>query len=365
MRVLYDGQIFSLQPFGGVARYFSNLISSLPKEIIPLIIACRERGKPPLQPLHQNSKIFSFPRFGFRPGCLAFRVEQIYFRKVAVYSKADIIHPTYYYLLLGKNVEKLKKPIVVTLYDLLHEIFPREIDPKQYHARAKKEILKRAQHIICISERTRRDLIEYYPEFEHKASVVHLAPDQHMKSLASEQSLVNKPYFLFVGQRKSYKNFDLVVRAFSQFAKQIPNVDLLVAGPALSTSELAMFKNLGIEDRVKYFGLTSDSDLATLYRHSLALIYPSLYEGFGLPPLEAMLCQTAAICSSTSALQEVVGDAALIFDPYSDADLLRAMKEIFDCENKRLDLIKLGKIQVEKFNVERMMQETLEIYRGL
>lgn len=362
MKVLFDGEIFSLQPFGGVNRYFTSLISGLPNEISPVIISSKGHSN---DLRHARLKWHTFPRFAFRPGRLAFLMEQLYFNLVTKLSDIKVIHPTYYYLLLGRGIKFQKKPIVVTLYDLIHEIYPSNTDPKGHHAAAKKEILKIATNIICISHRTRQDLIELYPEFEKKSIVIPLAPDPKIPTLIDNLRPIDQPYFLFVGQRRAYKNFDLLLNAFVKFTKKFPAVKLLLSGPALEYCEIEKLSQKGLGDKVIYSGISTDSNLATLYKHSLALVYPSLYEGFGLPPLEAMLCGAPVICSSSSSMPEVVGKAAILFDPRSEVELELALQRIFESAQLRNDLIELGAKQVEKYSLDKMINSTYELYKKI
>jgi glycosyltransferase involved in cell wall biosynthesis len=362
MRVLYDGEIFSLQPFGGVNRYFSSLISNLPSEFAPVLL---NSGVNANLPDNRQLELFSFPRFGFWPGRLSFWLERVYFRTITAMKKIDLIHPTYYYMLLGENIKTLRKPIVVTLYDMLHEIFPDTVDQFRHHSKAKKKILDMASIIICISERTRRDLLEYYPQFESKAVVVHLGIDAILTKYLNQTREIEHPYFLYVGQRWSYKNFKLSAKVFSCLIKDYPELKLVICGPQITGEEALFFKQLGISDKVIHKNVFSDQLLANLYQYSTALVYPSLYEGFGLPPLEAMLCNTAVICSRSSSMPEVVGDAALLFDPRSEAELENRMRNILEQGQLRDLYIEKGLERVKNFSIQKMVSETVNVYSKL
>ncbi len=361
MRVLFDGQIFSLQPYGGVNRYFNNLIDGLPPRVQPSIICTDCNESLPKTP---SLKIHACSRFAFRPGRIALFTERQYFNAIANFSRADLIHATYYYMLLGKSILKLRRPLIVTLYDLLHEIFPEEVDRDGHHRHAKRAILSAATKIICISERTRRDLVEFYPELESRALVIPLALQSGLANLASTDRPFSSPYFLHVGQRWSYKNFPVLLRAFHRVSRSFTEVKLLLTGPTLTSGERESIASMNLTDRVVHYGEIGDEGLATLYRHSIALIYPSLYEGFGLPPLEAMSCGTTVICSSSSSMPEVVGDAAVLFDPRSVDELTSAMVKVYSSTSLRNDLALRGSRHVVRFNNENLVNATVRVYES-
>ena len=362
MKILYDGQIFTLQPVGGANRYFTNVISGLPSEFKPTLTTCLVRET--TFPSHPSLKVYAFPRFGFRPGRLSYWCEKMYFKSVIELCSPRIIHQTYYTTLIQEPLEaNSKRRLVVTVYDMLQEIFPEEIDPKGTDRRAKKLAVERADLVICISQNTKKDLVEYYRVPESKIRVIPLAANNFTKS--TEDLPINSKYFLFVGTRWSYKNFYRFATAFSQVAKTEKDVSLCLVGPTLTKYEEKFFAHLGITDKVVSLGYTSDSMLAALYSKCIALVYPSLYEGFGIPLLEAMQNDAPVLASRSSSIPEVTGDAALLFDPRSESSMKEAMKEILQKSSLREELIYKGRVRASHFSWERSVQKTIEAYNFL
>jgi glycosyltransferase involved in cell wall biosynthesis len=174
-----------------------------------------------------------------------------------------------------------------------------------------------------------------------------------------------RPYFLYVGGRANYKNFEGLLRIFARIVLNKPDLALAVAGKDLTESERRLIGDLKISDHLEYFIDLSDQHLAKLYRCSLALVYPSLYEGFGIPPLEAMSCSTVAVVSNVSSLPEVVGDAGVLFDPKSPDELSDILITLAENEAWRQELIEKGRKRVEQFRWDKTAAQTVEVYRSL
>lgn len=362
MKILYDGQIFTLQPVGGANRYFTNVISGLPEDFEAALTTCSVREVN--FPSHPSLKVFSFPRFGFRPGRLSYWCEKLYFKGVAEWYSPTLIHQTYYTTLIQEPVTRHRgRKLVVTVYDMLQEIFPNDIDPKGTDRRAKKQAVENADLVICISHNTKKDLIEYYRVSESKIRVIPLASNNFTNTPG--YSPIKSRFFLFVGTRWSYKNFYRCAAAFSKIAKQESDLALCLVGPVLTEDEKKFLHRIGIGDRVVSLGYVSDSFLASLYQQCEALIYPSLYEGFGIPLLEAMQNDAPVLASNTSSIPEVVGDAAILFDPRHEDSMQSAMEEILTVSGKREELISKGKDRVKLFSWERSVRETIEAYRAI
>ena len=175
MRILYDGEIYGVQKVGGISRYFDNIISRLPKDYQPILTSVRSRND--YHPSHPNLKLFNYKRLGFRPNRVCDWLEPYYFRLVETINSYQIFHPTYYSLLTRQKFEKKRCPVVLTIYDMIHEIFADEIDPQGQTAEIKRRAILEADILLCISESTKRDLLERYKLPEERVLVTYLATE--------------------------------------------------------------------------------------------------------------------------------------------------------------------------------------------
>jgi glycosyltransferase involved in cell wall biosynthesis len=356
MRILYDGDIYSHQVAGGINRYFANLIQRLPIDYFPTLTTTQRRQIN--IPVHPNLRNLYFP--SFRPGRVS-RLLQKYFFQAAIQDNAyDLIHPTYYTLLSQQDISSLRKSLVLTVHDMIHELFY----PQAPTIEAKALAIKNAQFIICVSENTKKDLLERFSISEKRIAVTHLASEIDISISYGPEPAPISPYFLYVGSRAAtYKNFDGLLRAFQKLISVLPDCQLVVVGSPFSQPELQRIAELKLTQNIIPIAYPVDSHLAKLYRCSLALVYPSRYEGFGIPPLEAMACGTCVIAADTSSIPEVVGSAGILFNPDKLCDLAEIMITIAHEPNERDQLIKLGLQQCQNFNWDITVSKTLEVYR--
>ena len=355
MRIMYDGQIFKAQAAGGISRYFSNLISRLPQDFSP----CLTISQPQKISFrnHPKLKIWKYKNS---------KLDKYYFRAVATLGYYDIVHPTYYSLLTRQEISKYRSPVILTVYDLIHEIFRKQIDPSGGHNKEKRKAILAADKIICISENTKEDLINWYSVPEEKISVTHLASSIDASLSHGVEEVPSLPYYLYVGSRDAcYKNFDTLLFAFAKVVSIQPEIRLCVVGKSFSESEAKFIAELGLSAYIKYFGCVSDNHLAKLYRCSVAFVYPSLYEGFGIPPLEAMSCGTVVVASNSSSLPEVVGDAGILFNPKATKDLADILLSLLNSSAKRDQLIAKGYQRVQAFSWDKTVSQTLDVYNSV
>jgi glycosyltransferase involved in cell wall biosynthesis len=363
MRILYDGQIYSWQAAGGINRYFANLINRLPNDFYPSLTNCVSRDVN--FPDHPNLNIYFYQRFNFRPGRISLQIEKYYFRIVSARNKFDLVHPTYYESLTGQGFQEFHCPVVLTVHDMIHELFPKQMDPKGTVAEIKKRAIASAQAIICISENTKRDLLRWHSIPEEKITIIPHASEIDIRLSYGDETVPEQPYFLYVGSRSIHKNFDRLLNAFANVVATSPDLKLCIVGSPLNTEEVRRINDLKLGLSLQYYGCLSDRHLAKLYRCSLALVYPSLYEGFGIPPLEAMSCGTPAIVSNTSSLPEVVADAGLLFNPNSNDELVDCLRFILDNPIGRDRLVKKGFERAQQFSWDNTVTQTLDVYRGV
>lgn len=362
LHVLYDGKIFDRQRTGGINRYFEKLIDHLPDSVAPSITLARHcrQNFPESENLQRHVFSFSMPR-PFRK--LSRSIQAVHFESIRKAIQPDLMHLTYYDTLGRCENVTDGTPLVLTVHDMIHELFPEISDRRGRHAMMKKRAINRADAIICVSHKTRADLLDRYPECESRTAVVHHATDLGDLTPDNWQPSSDRPYFMYVGSRGSYKNFDGLLEAFRQVVVRKADVQLRLVGPEFSKKEKAKIGRMGLQDHVINHGIVDDRRLSCMYRKSVALVYPSLYEGFGLPLLEAMSCKTAVLASNTSSIPEVASDAALLFDPGSKTDFVEAINFLLDNPSVREQLIVEGTNRCAEFSWEKTAAQTCELYR--
>lgn len=367
IRIAFDYQAFFIQEYGGISRYFSKLAGALNAQegVEARIFA----------PLHINAYVAELPatvasgvdvRRWPRRKKLFRRINEGVSRVQMGLYRPSVVHETYY---SQKSVAPRGVPRVVTVYDMIHERFPDSFSPTDRTSRLKRQAVERADHVICISGSTRNDLIELFGVPESKVSAIHIGFEEFSafsETGKREASSVGKPYFLYVGQRSGYKNFNALVRAFASSNRLMTNYGIVCfGGGRFSEEEKKLFAGLGLpESRIMQVG-GSDAMLASFYRNAFAFVYPSLYEGFGIPPLEAMSLGCPVICGRSSSVPEVVGEAAEYFDPASIDAIREGMERVADSSSRRQELVRLGRERYQLFTWPRCARETLAIYERL
>jgi len=364
VKVLYDAQIFRQQRYGGISRYFC--------ELAPRINAAADARALILAPRYRNAYLHELPsdvRVGWyserisRPGWLHKMTMRATERLTTATFRPDVVHETYYF---GPTVKAPRACRVLTVYDMIHERFPQRFAANNPDARAKRAAAQRADHVICISECTRRDVIDILGLPPSKVTVTYLSSSLRPPAvLPPLPDTGGRPYLLYVGDRGGYKNFKGLLHAL-QGSTSLNDVQLVCyGGGALQADEWALVDALKLpRDRITHCG-GGDAMLAALYASALCLVYPSLYEGFGLPPLEAMHCGCPVVCSNGGSLPEVTGEACADFDP-NDAEAMRqAIESVALSETRRIHLRAQGLAQAQRFSWDRCASETLAVYRGL
>ena len=359
MQVLYDGNIYLMQAAGGVNRYFANLISRLPADVTPYITLCGQRSVN--FPINPRMKVYRYRRF--RPAGVSYRLEKLVFDYVSNARRYDVAHPTYYTLLSRSELSRYRCPVVVTVWDMIHELFPAELDPQGRHAEEKRRAITAAQVVICISENTKKDLLERYHLAPDTVRVTHLASEIDVTLANGPEAVPSRRYFLYVGLRYGYKNFNGLLAAFARLRAVRPGLALCVVGAPFSNTEKQLITELGLHQALEHYEQVSDAHLAKLYHQSVAFVYPSFHEGFGIPLLEAMACATPVIASNRSSIPEVIGAAGLQFNPEETEELTDLMIKLADDSSLRERLISKGLERVKAFSWEKTVSQTLEIYR--
>ena len=281
-------------------------------------------------------------------------------------SQDDIIHLTNQnfarYALLVKNL------YIVTVHDLVRLCFGFTTETISERILLKLDIrgIKRASHIIATSQTTRNDLISCLKIPGDRISVIYNGVD-HSIFKPYKVKLLDKPYILYVGSERPRKNLDRLIEAFAAVRREFPELLLVKVGVAGRTREyrqeiMRKLESLGIIQAVIFVEYVSELDLAYYYSSAALLAYPSLYEGFGFPPLEAMACGCPVVTSNTSSLPEVVGEAGIMFNPYDTDSLVEAMRQVLTDGELRNDMVRKGLEQAKKFSWEKAARETEDVY---
>jgi len=252
-----------------------------------------------------------------------------------------------------------------------YEKHPEYFERTNAIPRWKAKAVARADHVICISEHTRRDLLDSCVISEDRVSVTHLGYDD-LAALVPKESPdafrhrvlgSDQPYLLYVGSRAGCKNFGGLIHAYSASPWLKDNFGVLCfGGGEFSTMEHSLLRQEGVMERVHHVS-GSDTLLASCYSHAALFVYPSLYEGFGIPPLEAMSLDCPVACSNTSSIPEVVGDAAVTFNPAEPDAIRAAVETALGSPSVRLALIERGRRRKDMFSWRRCARETLEAYK--
>ena len=363
--IAYDHQIFALQQFGGISRYIC--------EIATHVGQCQDWRSVVVAPLHYNDHLASssVARLGMHLQLRTPRAMRLYFAINALLSgplqwatRADLLHRTYY----SAKPRPRHGRLVVTVHDMIHELFPQHFQPDDPVREHKRLSVEAADHVICVSQNTADDLMRILNVPRSKISVTHLGFSQAFSENAGlpgsrELPISRRPYLLYVGHRARYKNFARVFDAYIGSARLQRDFDLVAFGGfPFTADEQAKIAGLQLRADAVRHQAGSDAVLANLYANAQVLVYPSEYEGFGIPPLEAMSCGCPVACSRSSSIPEVVGDAAEFFDPASVDSIRAALERLAGDDTRRRSLIAAGHLQSKRFSWDKCAKDTVATY---
>jgi glycosyltransferase involved in cell wall biosynthesis len=364
MNVLFDPQVFSFQEHGGISRYYCELLKqfSVMEGVEPsLIIKYSNSHYLPELDFIQIKQFFPAFRFKGRNEIIKL-LNRIYVRSnFSAMPVPQVFHPTYYdsyFLDLLGDI-----PFVLTIYDMSHELYPQLFSKFDFTADNKKKVSAKASRIIAISEHTKKDIITLLNIPASKIDVIPLATTLSPARIAKTDIPLPHNYILYVGKRNTYKNFPFLLNAIKAFSKTNIHLSLICAGGGNFTAqERKDINRLQLSDKIIQMN-ADDTILAHLYSKAQAFVFPSLYEGFGIPILEAFACGCPALLSSRSSLPEVGGDAAQYFDPESVPSLVERLAEVIEGKALADNMRAKGFNRLKLFSWEGTALKTVETYK--
>jgi glycosyltransferase involved in cell wall biosynthesis len=286
-----------------------------------------------------------------------------------LFSKSDLIHNMCQYPIFPPR----NKKYIITIYDLIPVLYPHLVTPV-YAWQSRNllpKVLKKSERILAISEHTKNDLISRYHVAPEKIDVTHLGVSDHFKPMnekeicdyKKKQRLTN-PYILFVGAIEPKKNITTIINAFSYCIQKMPELILVLAGkPSWKCQEIfSLINSLHLEKKVRLLNFVPYEELPLLYSGAEVFVFPSRYEGFGLPPLEAMKCGTPVIVSNTSSLPEIVGERGIMVDPDDFYGLYEQIIRIIQDLNYRNNMINYYRNRAEQFTWNSCVRKTIQSY---
>ena len=364
---------------GGVESYFWNLLDSLQRidDQNEYVLLCDERSlghfalhKPNFsQTLIRCRRPFlyrwarSVARRGFGVDIMKYSINAL---------KLDVVHHPFSLM----SPKQSGSPVVLTVHDVQHEFFPEFFTPKMYGKRRAGSIgsLATARCVIAVSGFTRDSVVERYGVAPEKVTVVHSGKDLRFRRIEDQAELagvrekyrLQRPFLYFPAASWPHKNHAGLLRALGILIERHDfDGELIMSGIAeKAQGEIErLIVELGLQERVRILGYLESSELPALYNMARLLVYPSFFEGFGLPLVEAMACGCPIACSNTTSLPEVAGDAAVLFDPAQPGEIAEAIWSVWSDDGLRRTLREKALLRGETFDWDRAARATLEVYR--
>ena len=362
MRIIFDYQTFSIRQARGISRYFTELAVALGRldhadvqVIVPLLaskLLVEQRDKVAVTGVDVS-------RVSKLPTRIVRAVNRALFPLMAAAAKPDIVHETQY----DKPQFTFRRAkTITTIHDMIPERFPEFFAFLEAHRFRIRAALERADMIICVSESTRRDLLELYQTNPARVAVIPLASSLTPVNVKPSDEV--EPYFLHVGARYSYKNFAALITAFGISKLWKTHQLITFSETELTLEELKAINYAEVPRKRIRQVRGDDAKLASYYAGATALVVPSLYEGFGIPVVEAMQCSCPVIASNKSSLPEVGGDAIRYFDPREPEAIAELMQSIASDSTVRENMIAQGLVQASKFSWEKCAKETYAVYEN-
>jgi glycosyltransferase involved in cell wall biosynthesis len=351
----------------GIGTYVRNLTGELGRQddAVEYVLLCQPGDVDYVQSLGPR-----FKALVERAGNYSVR-EQMSVPLALARAKVDLFHAPHYV------VSPLTRcPYVVTIHDCIHLRFPQYLPSRAAHFYARTMMTlaaRRAERILTVSQASKDDILHFLGVPASKVEVIYNALDERLAAEPTAEEVarvreryqLTSPFILYAGNIKPHKNVDRLIEAYSILRRRgVDGVKLLIIG-----DEISKYPNLRrlvhrfqLHKHVRFLGFVPDAMLAVLYRLAGVFVFPSLHEGFGLPPLEAMAAGTPVITSNVSSLPEVVGEAAILIDPMDAGAIADAMARVLGDDALREELIRRGRERVKAFSWERSVARVRQVY---
>ena len=369
MKILLDPQIFNAHKYGGISRYYTEIFSSLSKKKdlqinIPLYFTNNVYFNESILVSKKQKRYSFFLNFLSKVGISIRKITKKRNNRGAlkgmVSQDYDLFIPTYYNPYFLEYIGA--KPFVLTVYDMIHEQFPQYFEAYDNTVNEKLLLMEKATKIIAVSQNTKKDIIKIYPHIDaSKIEVIYHG--NSIKVNAGAKPNLPSNYILFVGVRANYKNFTFFVHAITELLKNDSSLHVVCAGGGkFNNEEISLIKSLGFENQILHKTF-EENELGTFYQKAKCFVFPSMYEGFGIPVLESMACGCPIVLAKHSSFPEVAGDAGFYFDLNSSEDLKNKINQLLTDENLRKEYSEKGLVQAQKFNWDNAAEQCFELYK--
>lgn len=383
MKLLYDYQVFNMQSHGGISRCFSELEMRLPNDICSKIGVLetnnsylRERGWDGVGTFYNKfiikgefpckGRLFDWYQKYIMRLDYWHNLNQDYTIKLLKDGEFDIFHPTFfndYFLPYLKD-----KPFVLTIHDMIPELYPQYFKADDIQIRMKRELAPLASAIIAVSEHTKQDVIRILNVPADKIHVIyHGAMEDVDTSMIASSSPFDFPYILYVGDRTGYKNFIPFVYGCVEVLRNNPDLKVVCTGKKFKEAEISLFEELGIADRFIHYFVPDNIAFQTLYHYAKLFVYPSDYEGFGIPILEAYQADCPVLLNNASCFPEVAGDAAIYFNGFGpSSDFPAKLQYVLNLTlEERNALIERQRERLKLYSWKKSAEQLAEVYKSV
>lgn len=363
IRILMDHQIFTMQDYGGISRVFAEMYKRFNNSNsttcqLPIIFSENVY----FDGILKTRSIFRQKK-SFIKRLFYYAINHIVTIFVLLKGDYDVFLPSYYdpyFLPFLKG-----KPFVLVLHDMTHEIFPEIASAKDKTVKWKKTLASKADKIVAISENTKKDIIKFYGIDESKIEIIYWATVLKLPQKTAKLNLPQK-YLLFVGDRGKYKNFNRFFKAIIPLLQKDPELYLVCAGSKPFTEdENQIIKISNLIGKVLHVKFRDNNQLAWIYKNALCFVYPSLYEGFGSPILEAFACECPVILSNTSSLPEIGGEAVGTFNPQDEKSIRGSIENVIYNDQLRENMIKKGRERIKTFTYEKTINNYIKVFEEI
>jgi glycosyltransferase involved in cell wall biosynthesis len=364
MKILYDYLCFR-EKYGGVSKYFVEMPLYLPRDI-QYFYSVKNTKNEYFKKLNYTRINKTFRNVNFRGKDRLLNLQnRLYSIRKLIEGHFDIYYQTHYDPYAFKYLSKKKKKIT-TIHDMNFFVIPEAYSDYPFSEVMEWQKISafKVDKIVTPSNNSKKDIVKVWNIPEDKIEVVYPGNDIINLDNFNAQRIIKAPYILFVGYRQGYKNFKNYLKAFKLVSEKNHDLLFICTGIPLDEHEKNIISCLNVSDKVLQIP-ADENMMVNLYRNAEAFVYPSLYEGFGLPLIEAMTCRCPVICSNTSCFPEVAENAARYFDPYSVENMFEVTHEVLTDSGIRNTLINNGTERIKQFSWKKCADRHVSIYKSL